>query len=88
MEAMTCGCPVLVARSSALPETCGDGAAYCNPSDTGDIANKISQVLGDPNYPNLLAKSDWPVLSNSQLGEASLSYGPNDAVYLNPPPFT
>jgi glycosyltransferase involved in cell wall biosynthesis len=28
VEAMTCGCPVLVDPSSALPESCGDAALY------------------------------------------------------------
>jgi glycosyltransferase involved in cell wall biosynthesis len=48
VEAMACGCPVLVARSSALPETCGDAAVYCNPTDIADIAEKISLVLDNP----------------------------------------
>jgi glycosyltransferase involved in cell wall biosynthesis len=54
LEAMTCGCPVLVARSSALPEVCGDAAVYCDPADVSDIADKISQVLDDPGLANLL----------------------------------
>jgi glycosyltransferase involved in cell wall biosynthesis len=47
VEAMSCGCPVLVARSSSLPEACGDAAVYCDPSDTGDIGRCISRILGD-----------------------------------------
>jgi glycosyltransferase involved in cell wall biosynthesis len=54
MEAMTCGCPVLVARSSALPETCGDAAVYCDPADVSDIADKLSRILDDPAFANLL----------------------------------
>ena len=48
VEAMTCGCPVLVARSSALPESCGDAALYCDPSSPEDIAGKIASVLDNP----------------------------------------
>ena len=48
MEAMSCGCPVLVARSSALPETCGDGALYCDPSSACEIAEKMAYVLNHP----------------------------------------
>ena len=48
VEAMACGCPVIVSRCSALPETCGDGALYCNPRDTRDIAEKISSVIDRP----------------------------------------
>jgi glycosyltransferase involved in cell wall biosynthesis len=48
VEAMTCGCPVLVARSSALPESCGDAALYCDPSSPADIAKKIASLLDNP----------------------------------------
>lgn len=45
VEAMSCGCPVLVANSSSLPEICGNGAAYCNPYSVKDIARNIKRVL-------------------------------------------
>lgn len=48
VEAMSCGCPVLVARGSSLPEACGEAAVYCDPSDISDIANGIARVLDDP----------------------------------------
>lgn len=47
IEAMFCGCPVLVARGSSLPETCGDAALYCDPSSISDIAKGISRILSD-----------------------------------------
>jgi glycosyltransferase involved in cell wall biosynthesis len=46
LEAMSCGCPVLVANATALPEVCGTGAAYCNPYDPDDIAKQLSRLLG------------------------------------------
>lgn len=45
VEAMTCGCPVVVASGSSLPEACGDAALYCDPSNPEDIAAKIASVL-------------------------------------------
>ncbi len=48
LEAMTCGCPVVVARSSALPESCGDAALYCDPSNPEDIAEKVGSLLDNP----------------------------------------
>jgi glycosyltransferase involved in cell wall biosynthesis len=45
IEAMGCGCPVVVSNSSALPESCGAAALYCNPSAAHDIAAKISDIL-------------------------------------------
>jgi glycosyltransferase involved in cell wall biosynthesis len=48
LEAMTCGCPVVVSRAASLPEVCGDAAVYCDPSDPADIARAMEQVLGNP----------------------------------------
>lgn len=54
LEAMACGCPVIVSNSSALPEIVGDAAVLFNPYDTQDIANKIYKVLSDENLKNKL----------------------------------
>lgn len=48
LEAMACGCPVIVSKAASLPEVCGDAALYCDPYDHTDIAQKIVQVLHDP----------------------------------------
>ncbi len=48
LEAMACGCPVIVSHAAALPEICGDAALYCNPTDAADIAAKIRQVIDEP----------------------------------------
>lgn len=48
IEAMSCGCPVLVARSSSLPEACEDAALYCDPDNIDDIANGMARILYDP----------------------------------------
>ena len=46
LEAMTCGCPTLVAKAAALPEVCGQGALYCDPYDPDDIAKQLGLLLG------------------------------------------
>jgi glycosyltransferase involved in cell wall biosynthesis len=48
IEAMSCGCPVVVSDRAALPETCGDAALYCDPDDPVDISRKIAMILNDP----------------------------------------
>lgn len=47
LEAMTCGCPVIVSDAASLPEVCGDAALYCDPYSPQDIAEKIQRVMGD-----------------------------------------
>ena len=44
LEAMACGCPVIVSRAASIPEVCGDAALYCDPSDPGDIAQQILKI--------------------------------------------
>lgn len=48
LEAMACGCPVIVSRAGALPEVCGDVAMYCDPLDPADLARCINTVMKDP----------------------------------------
>lgn len=47
LEAMACGCPVIVANSSSLPEVCGEAALYCNPYDIKDISQKINLLMNN-----------------------------------------
>lgn len=47
LEAMACGCPVIVSREAALPEVCGDAAMYCDALSVEDIADKVTQMMGD-----------------------------------------
>jgi glycosyltransferase involved in cell wall biosynthesis len=46
LEAMTCGCPVLVSRCASMPEVCGDAALYCDPHDPVTLATELRRVLG------------------------------------------
>jgi glycosyltransferase involved in cell wall biosynthesis len=48
LEAMARGCPVLLARAGALPETGGDAAVYFDPADPGELAARLRAVLDDP----------------------------------------
>lgn len=47
LEAMACGCPVIVSNTSSLPEVCGDAALYCDPFDPKDLAQKINILMTD-----------------------------------------
>lgn len=45
LEAMACGVPVVVARSTSLPEVVGESGCYVDPFDYQDIADKLTRVL-------------------------------------------
>ena len=47
LEAMACGCPVVVSNVSSLPEVCGDAAYYVDPYEVESIAEGIHKVLTD-----------------------------------------
>jgi glycosyltransferase involved in cell wall biosynthesis len=45
LDAMARGCPAVLARAGALPETGGDGAVYFDPHDERDLAAVLGRVL-------------------------------------------
>lgn len=47
LEAMACGCPVVVSRAASLPEVCGEAAIYVNPLDPQSIADGIQKMAMD-----------------------------------------
>ena len=47
LEAMKCGCPVILADSSCLPEVGGDAALYFESDNKASLADAIAKVLND-----------------------------------------
>jgi len=47
LEAMACGCPVIVSNSSSLPEVVGDAGILIDPDDVAGMAKAIIKVLRD-----------------------------------------
>jgi glycosyltransferase involved in cell wall biosynthesis len=47
LEAMSLGCPVLVNRTSSLPEICGDAAFYFDTADAGELSRCLTSILAD-----------------------------------------
>ena len=57
LEALACGAPVVVARSSSLPEVVGQAAIFTNPHDYQDIAKALERGLNDVELRAQLRKS-------------------------------
>jgi len=47
LEAMACGCPVLVSNVASMPEVCGNAAVYFDPYRSEDIAEQILNLLSN-----------------------------------------
>jgi glycosyltransferase involved in cell wall biosynthesis len=47
VEAMTCGCPVVVSREASLPEVCGNAALYCDGRSPKSVAESVARVMQD-----------------------------------------
>lgn len=75
LEAMAHGAPVAASRATSLPEIYGDAAHYFNPKDPADMADKISQILNDPDLREKLikagerqaAKYSWQAMAEQTL---------------------
>ena len=47
LEAMSARCPLIVSKTSSLPEVAGDAGLYVDPLREGDIADGITRVLSN-----------------------------------------
>jgi len=56
IEAMACGCPVIVSNVASLPEVCGDAAYYVDPYSIENIAEGIERLCIDDNLRDELIK--------------------------------
>jgi len=59
IEAMACGCPVVVSNVASLPEICGDAACYVDPYVVEDIARGVYRVLTDSEFRRTLIKRGY-----------------------------
>jgi len=75
LEAMACGCPVLVSNAASLPEVVGDAAMLTNPEDDGEIAEKLQKICVDIRIrKNLIAKSRQRIKLFSWTKTAEMTY--------------
>ena len=56
LEAMACGCPVITAGNSSLPEVAGEAAIMVDALDTLQIAEAICKVVTDKELANQMSR--------------------------------
>ena len=54
LEAMACGCPVITAGNTSLPEVGGDAVIYVNAGETDQIAFEMERVVSSESLRNEL----------------------------------
>ena len=59
LEAMSVGCPAVVAPNGALPEVCGDAAIYADAEDPGAWAAAIAAIVAAPERRRVLGAVAW-----------------------------
>ncbi|MCS7227547.1 MAG: glycosyltransferase family 4 protein [Endomicrobia bacterium] len=59
VEAMSCGCPVVAAGVSSIPEVLGNSALYFDPYNIYDIRDKIFEILTNQKLKEELSKSGF-----------------------------
>jgi len=64
LEAMACGCPVVAANTSSLPEIYGEAAVRIDPYDINNMAEGIRKVIGDKVIRNTLRKKGLKWVKN------------------------
>lgn len=73
LEAFLHGVPVLVANNSCLPEIGGNAVIGFNPWDSKDLAEKIINILSDPEVYERLQKAGYARLSHFSWQHAAAS---------------
>ncbi|MFQ3675844.1 MAG: glycosyltransferase family 1 protein [Endomicrobiia bacterium] len=74
LEAMACGCPVVVSDGGSLPEVVGDAGVYVNPYDVESIAEGILKVLNDENLRKELINKGFEQVKKFSWGKAAKEF--------------
>ena len=53
LEAMSCGCPVILTNNSSFPEVAGEAGIFFELNDENDLKNKVTSVINDETLANL-----------------------------------
>lgn len=75
LEAMACGCPIILSNSASFPEVAGDAGIYFDNNSENDLTNKIRLLLDNDNLRKEFSrkgleqvkKFDWKVAAEQCL---------------------
>ncbi len=75
LEAMTCGCPVIAARATSVPEIIGDAGILVDPDDHDELASRILELMRAPEQQRRMKEAgllrarrfDWSLVARKTL---------------------
>lgn len=59
LEAMRCGCPVIVSNSTSIPEVVGDAGLYVDPYNESSITEQINLLINNSNLKKELVEKGY-----------------------------
>jgi glycosyltransferase involved in cell wall biosynthesis len=80
LEAMACGCPVIVANKTSLPEVVGDAGLLVDPDDEEDLMKKMYEILTDDELKNKCFKHGLQSVKKFSWEKAAYL---NEEIYRN-----
>ncbi len=83
LEAMACGCPVIISNTSSLPEICGNAALYFNPRQPEELVEKIKCVINNSLLQTELRDKGYTQASNFRWSDTSKSTWEILSLFIN-----
>jgi len=74
VEAMACGCPVIVSDTSSMPEVCGDAAFYIDPNSKESIRKSIETLVADAGLRDCLRQKGYARAAHFSWKKAAESF--------------
>jgi glycosyltransferase involved in cell wall biosynthesis len=71
LQALQCATPVIVAGTCAMPEICGEAAAYCNTGDFNDIAAKMMLLFTNEDRRSRLIATGRDRVAQFDIGQSA-----------------
>lgn len=74
LEAMQCGCPIILSTNSSLPEIGGEAAAYFETNNVPHLTQEILKILENDLYRNELIKKGYEQIKKFSWEKMSMQY--------------
>ncbi|MBI2617077.1 glycosyltransferase family 4 protein [Candidatus Gottesmanbacteria bacterium] len=71
IEAMACGCPVVVSKTTSLPEIVGNAGVLVDPLQSESIAEGLSKVMAERNFRDIMIRRGLEEVKRFDWGQCA-----------------